>query len=56
MTFRETKAAIKARRIRKAIAKLYAKDPDKALAHVNEKLDEASRLEERRQNLLLGLD
>ena len=46
MTFRETVAHVKAKRTRKAIAKLYRRNPDKALAHVNAKLDEASRREE----------
>ena len=56
MTFRETAAQIKAKRIRKAIAKMYAKYPDRALAHVNAKLDEASRGEERRQNILVAFE
>ena len=43
MTFRETAAYIKAKRTRMAIAKLYRKHPDQALAHVNAKLDAASR-------------
>lgn len=52
MTFRETVAHVKAKRARKAIAKLYAKDPDKALAYVNERLDRASRAEEYRAAFL----
>lgn len=52
MTFREIKAAVKAKRTRKAIAQMYKHNPDRAIAHVNAKLDEASRMEERRQNIL----
>ena len=48
MTFRETVAHVKAKRTRAAIARMYAKDPGKAVAHVNEKLDRASRVEEYR--------
>ena len=51
MTFRETAAYIKAKRTRMAIAKLYRKHPDQALAHVNAKLDAASRGEELRAQL-----
>ena len=54
--FRETIAAIRAKRTRQAIARMYAKHPGRAMDHVNAVLDEASRSEERRQNLLLGLD
>jgi len=43
VTFRETAAQIKAKRTRRAIAKMYAKYPGKALDYVNEKLDAASR-------------
>ena len=56
MTYRETNAAIIAKRTRLAIAKLYEIHPQRAVAHVNAVLEEASRSEERRQNLLLGLD
>jgi len=52
VTFRETVAAIKAKRTRKAIAKMYAKYPDRALAHVNAKLEQASRGEELRAQIL----
>ena len=55
MTFRETKAHIKAKRIRKAIAKTYAKYPDRAVDHVNGALEDASRGEERRYNFLTGI-
>ena len=51
MTFRETVAAIKAKRTRKAIAKMYAKYPGRAMDHVNEKLDAASRGEELRAQI-----
>ena len=56
MTYRETKAAIKARRTRKAIAKVYKHDPRRALAHVNAKLDRASRLEEYRAQKLAAFE
>ena len=49
-------ACRKAYKTRLAIAKLYETHPQRAVAHVNAELDEASRSEERRQNLLLGLD
>ena len=46
------RANFKAVGIRRAIAKLYAKYPDRAVAHVNAKLDEASGREERRAQYL----
>ena len=52
MTFRETAAQIKAKRIRKAIARMYAKHPGRAMDHVNEKLEQASRGEELRAQIL----
>jgi len=52
VTFRETAAHIKARRTRKAIARMYAKYPGRAMDHVNERLDEASRQEVLRQQHL----
>ena len=51
MTFRETAAHIKARRTRRAIARMYAKDPAKAMDHINTKLDQASRGEVLRAQL-----
>jgi len=56
VTFRETAAQIKAKRIRKAIARMYAKHPGRAMDHVNEKLDQSSRGEERRQNILVAFE
>jgi hypothetical protein len=38
----------KAKRIRRAIAKMYDKDPAKAIAHVNERLDVANQIEANR--------
>ena len=55
MTFRETVALVKAKRTRRAIARMYDKDPDKALAHVNEKLDAASRMEVYRAQKLASI-
>ena len=55
MTFKETKALIKAKRTRQAIARMYKNNPDRALAHVNAKLDAASRGEEYRAQLLAEL-
>ena len=46
------RANFKAVRIRRAIGRMYERNPDKALAHVNEKLDAASRGEELRAQLL----
>ena len=51
MTFRETVAYVKAKRIRAAIARLYKKHPARAVAHVNERLDAASRGEVLREQL-----
>ena len=56
MTFRETAAQIKAKRIRKAIARMYAKHPGRAVDHVNERLEEASRAEERRAAFLSAVE
>ena len=55
-TYLLTKKNIQAKQIRMAIAKLYETHPSRAVAHVNAELAEASRQEENRQNLLLGLD
>jgi len=51
VTFRETAAHIKARRIRRAIAKMYKHNPDRAMDHINTKLDQASRGEVLRAQL-----
>ena len=51
MSFRETAAHIKARRTCQAIAKMYKHNPDRAVAHINTKLDQASRGEVLRAQL-----
>ena len=38
-------AEVRALRIRAAIAEMYDRDPDKAAAHVNERLDMGNRTE-----------
>jgi len=52
VTFQETVAQVNAKRTRKAIAWMLQNFPDRAVAHVNAKLDEASRQEERRATFL----
>ena len=51
-TYLLTKKNIQAKQIRLAIAKLYETHPQRAVAHVNAVLDEASRAEERRAAFL----
>ena len=43
--FKTCAAMLKARRVRKAVAKLYRRNPGRAIDHVNAKLDEANRAE-----------
>ena len=49
--FAATVAGIRARRIRRAVDRLYRRDPQRAIEHVNAKLADASREEEQRANL-----
>ena len=56
MTPRGTIAAVKAKRIRKAIARLYERYPEWAVAHVNEWLDQASRAEQYRAAFLSSVE
>jgi hypothetical protein len=49
--FRTTAAWLRARRIRQAIDRYYRKNPDAAIAYINERLARASRLEEYRRQL-----
>jgi len=50
--FKTAAAWLRARRTRKAIDQYLRKNPDAAIAYVNDKLAQANRLEEARQNAL----
>jgi len=51
LIFKECAANLKARRTRKALAKLYERDPRKAIEHANAAFDEANRIEANRAEL-----
>jgi len=52
--FKETAAWLKAQRTRRAIDQYLRKNPDAARDHINDRLDVASRLEEKRTIYLFG--